>query len=102
SKDDGKKPVVPIDPPGPAPDPGTVHEWDGEQISIIHAPPDARLLVDAGPGTGKTAVACGRVAHLIDQARLSPSRICIISFTRIAVQEIQARIRRYLRRPDDG
>lgn len=74
--------------------------WDSKQRAIINQPADARLLVDAGPGTGKTAVACGRVARLIDCEGLSPSRIWVISFTRVAVQEIQDRIRSYLDHAD--
>lgn len=71
-----------------------------EQRQIVEAPWSSRLLVDAGPGTGKTAVACGRVAWLVDQAKLNPNEIWVVSFTRTAVQEIRARIRAYLADPD--
>src|SRR5262245_60523031 len=75
--------------------------WDRRQLDVIEAPPDARLLVDAGPGTGKTAVACRRVAWLIDQCGVAPSNIWLISFTRTAVKEIRNRIRHYLKEPGD-
>ncbi len=42
-------------------------KWTEEQSEIISSRPSARLLVEAGPGTGKTAVACARVAALVDQ-----------------------------------
>lgn len=71
-------------------------EWDQSQRAVIDAPPEKRLLVGAGPGTGKTAVACARVAQLIDQDGLEPSRIWLISFTRTAVREIRDRIAAYL------
>lgn len=71
-------------------------EWDKSQRDVIDAPPEARLLVGAGPGTGKTAVACARVSQLIDQGGLEPSRIWLISFTRTAVREIRDRIAAYL------
>ncbi len=71
-------------------------EWDEPQKSVIQAPPDRRQLVDAGPGTGKTAVACARVARLIDHYDISPSAIWFISFTRTAVQEIRHRLGAYL------
>ncbi len=58
--------------------------WSDDQRSIIEAPVIARLLVDAGPGTGKTAVACGRVAWLLDQAEVLGHEILLISFTRTA------------------
>jgi len=63
-----------------------------EQLAIIEAAPHARLLVVAPPGTGKTAVACGRAAYLIRELGVAPSNILIISFTRTAVAEIRARI----------
>lgn len=74
--------------------------WDLSQQRVITQPPDARLIVDAGPGTGKTAVACARVAHLINEGALSPSSIWLISFTRTAVKEIRDRISSHLIDPD--
>lgn len=66
-------------------------DWDDAQWNVIGSPPDERLLVSAGPGTGKTAVACARVSHLVDECGLEPSRIWLISFTRTAVREIRER-----------
>lgn len=71
-------------------------KWTSEQLSIIRSAPNSRLLVDAGPGTGKTAVACARVAHLIDTADVDPNEILMITFTRAAVHEIRERIGNYL------
>src|SRR6267154_1757559 len=48
-------------------------------------------LVIAGPGTGKSAAACQRVAYLVDQG-VPPGRILIISFTRTAIAELRDRI----------
>ena len=76
--------------------PPSLIEWDESQRKIIDAPHEDRLLVGAGPGTGKTAVACARVSQLIDQEGLEPSRIWLISFTRTAVREIRDRIAAYL------
>jgi superfamily I DNA/RNA helicase len=45
--------------------------WDANQLDVIQAPPDARLVVEAGPGTGKTAVACARLSYLISERSLS-------------------------------
>lgn len=70
--------------------------WDISQQAVIESPANAHLLVDAGPGTGKTAVACGRVAWLIDHEGVSPNNIWLISFTRTAVQEIRNRIGEFL------
>lgn len=49
------------------------------------------MLVEAGPGCGKTHVACERVAHLLNQGE-APDRILLLSFTRTAVHEIRNRI----------
>lgn len=68
-------------------------------MSIIATSPDRRILVDAGPGTGKTAVACARVSWLINEGGINPSHIWFISFTRTAVQEIRNRIKEYLINP---
>jgi len=67
--------------------------WTDEQNCVIDAPPEARCLVEAGPGTGKTAVACARVARLLSRDELNPSSILMISFTRTAVAEMKTRIR---------
>ena len=76
--------------------------WDDSQRDVIDAPPDARLLVSAGPGTGKTAVACARVARLIEDHGLDPGTVWLISFTRTAVREIRDRIADYLEAREDA
>lgn len=70
--------------------------WTPDQSSVIAALPTARLIVDAGPGTGKTATLCARIAWLIQSAGLEPGEIWIISFTRTAVAEIRNRVSSYL------
>ena len=76
--------------------PPALIQWDKSQREIIESSHDDRLLVGSGPGTGKTAVACARVSHLVDHYDLQPSRIWLISFTRTAVTEIRDRIAEYL------
>ncbi|WP_375739323.1 UvrD-helicase domain-containing protein [Pseudomonas boanensis] len=70
--------------------------WDADQLRVIEADTDARLVVEAGPGTGKTAVACARLAYLITEEDLEPSNTWMISFTRTAVAEIRARLHSYV------
>ncbi|QQS13791.1 MAG: UvrD-helicase domain-containing protein [Rhodospirillales bacterium] len=100
SADAGNQKTTGSSPTGAAPQfqvvPPALIEWDQSQRDVIDAPPQQRLLVGAGPGTGKTAVACARVSQLIDQDGLEPSRIWLISFTRTAVREIRDRIAAYL------
>lgn len=49
------------------------------------------MLVEAGPGYGKTDVACARVAALIARGA-APPQLLLLSFTRTAVREMRARI----------
>lgn len=60
----------------------TTEIWDDNQLDVIKAGFDECILVDAGPGTGKTAVACARLAYLIEEEDLEPSNTWMISFTR--------------------
>jgi len=65
---------------------------DTSQQRVARAPAAARMVVEAGPGSGKTHVACERVIALVQDEGLAPSRILLLSFTRIAVAELRARI----------
>ncbi|MBX3016857.1 MAG: ATP-dependent helicase [Bdellovibrionaceae bacterium] len=67
-------------------------KWDDRQREIIEATSDFRIVVEAGPGTGKTEVACARVAHLL-KSGIEPENILIFSFTRTAVAELRSRIK---------
>jgi len=71
-----------------------VPDWDLEQLEVILEAPARWQLVIAGPGAGKSAVACQRVAYLVDEA-VPPSRILLVSFTRTAVAELRDRIVSY-------
>ena len=71
--------------------PGSI-KFSAEQLDIIESPASARLLVEAGPGTGKTEVLVGRVAHLISERNIPASSILLMSFTRSAVTEMKSRI----------
>lgn len=74
---------------------------DGQRL-IVDADCEGRLLVDAGPGTGKTHTACLKVAALITRDDVPPSRIWMISFTRTAVHEIRGRLTSLLGDPADA
>jgi len=73
-----------------------VESWDSSQDDVIRSESSARLIVEAGPGTGKTAVSCARLAFLIEEKGVLPSHCWMISFTRTAVAEIRARLYSYL------
>ena len=69
-------------------------DWDLEQLEVILDDPGSWQFVVAGPGAGKSAVACQRVASLVDDG-IPPSRILLVSFTRTAVAELRDRIVSY-------
>jgi hypothetical protein len=71
-------------------------DWDVDQLRVIEEDAYSRLIVEAGPGTGKTAVACARLAYLINEEDIEPSNTWMISFTRTAVAEIRARLHSYV------
>lgn len=62
-----------------------------EQRIVIEAGCEDWLLVEAGPGTGKTQVAAMRLVHLL-QMGLQPSQILVLSFSRSAVATLTRRL----------
>lgn len=49
------------------------------------------MLVLAGPGSGKTFVITNRISYLIEQLRIPPERILVITFTKEAAASMQKR-----------
>ena len=64
-----------------------------KQYEVCAYPYSRNLLVNAGPGAGKTRVLMGRAAHLIQRQGLQPEQILILAFNRAVVHEIRSRIR---------
>jgi ATP-dependent DNA helicase UvrD/PcrA len=64
-----------------------------QQWSAVSAPAGP-VLVLAGPGAGKTRCLTGRIRYLVDTLRAAPERICAVTFTNKAAEEIVARLRR--------
>ena len=87
--------------PGPASEEDASGEVPVGQDAVLNEPAEARILVDAGPGTGKTHVACARVSSMIRDG-IPAARIWIVSFTRTAVVELRNRIAGALDDPSDA
>jgi hypothetical protein len=73
--------------------------WSPDQSEIITSPATERMMINAGPGTGKTAILCARIAFLINECDVTPENIWVISFTRTAVAELRHRVSGYLDDP---
>ena len=71
---------------------GTTGGLTDEQAAIVHLPAEARALVTAGPGTGKTHTLVARLAHLVESGEVAPGAVLAISFTRSAVAEVRRRL----------
>ncbi|MCR5654051.1 MAG: ATP-dependent helicase [Lachnospiraceae bacterium] len=72
------------------------HAPDAMQRSAIcHR--DGPVLVLAGPGSGKTYVITHRIAELISQASVSPEEILVLTFTKAAALQMQARAKQLMR-----
>src|SRR5256885_1289242 len=66
------------------------------QRLAIEAPPGP-VLVIAGPGAGKTFCLITRIAHLVDKLGVQPERVCAVTFTNRAAEEIAVRLKHTLR-----
>ena len=55
----------------------------------------ARILILAGPGTGKTEVLGHRIRYLIEEKNANPSEILAVTFTVKAAQEMVNRLRKF-------
>src|SRR5437899_9393746 len=62
-----------------------------QQQKAVEAPLGAVLVV-AGPGAGKTFCLIGRIRHLIERLGMAPERICAVTFTNRAAEEIAVRL----------
>lgn len=65
-----------------------------EQRVVVEQPWNARVLVTAGPGAGKTHTLVRRLEALLgdEEADLSAGEVLVLSFSRAAVQELRSRI----------
>ncbi len=68
-------------------------ELNNEQLEVVYAPADARLLVIAGAGQGKTEVVVSRIDSLVQEEDLDASQeMLVLSFSRAAVSAVRTRL----------
>src|SRR5256884_962471 len=72
------------------------------QQRLAIAAPLGRVLVVAGPGAGKTFCLIARINHLIATLGIAPERICAVTFTNRAAEEIAVRLKHTLEDRADG
>lgn len=73
-------------------EPPHVRGLNDDQRAAVLAPVGATRVL-AGPGSGKTHVLIGRVAHLIHELKTPPREILCITFTNKAARELRERLR---------
>ncbi|MFJ1585950.1 UvrD-helicase domain-containing protein [Streptomyces sp. NPDC088197] len=71
------------------------HALTAEQQAVVNQPWDARVLVTAGAGTGKTYTLVRRLDVLMGREELEAAEILVLSFSRAAVRELTDRIARH-------
>ncbi|MEU3493657.1 UvrD-helicase domain-containing protein [Kitasatospora cineracea] len=71
------------------------HPLTAEQQAVVDQPWDARVLVTAGAGAGKTYTLVRRLDALVEREELEAGEILVLSFSRAAVRELTERIERH-------
>lgn len=72
---------------------GSLHDLEARRIALTDR--QHGLVVEAGAGSGKTAILAGRVALLMADG-VPPKNIAAITFTELAAAELASRIREYV------
>lgn len=62
------------------------------QEDVINSRLNERIIVNAGPGTGKTWTLINKLIHLINVENIDPDEILVLCFSRAAVNVIQKRL----------
>jgi len=63
-----------------------------EQFRVVTSPPSENQRILASAGSGKTTTITARIAYLVQEYDMDPSRILLVSFSRSAAQEMIHRV----------
>lgn len=80
---------VPLEDGSREPKPETPPNDDQETAATRKGVP---VLVDAGPGTGKTKTLVRRVVHLLAEVGATPESLLVLTFSRAAADELRERV----------
>jgi len=69
---------------------------NAEQYRVVTSPPTENQRILASAGSGKTTTITARIAYLVEEYGMDPSRILLVSFSRSAAQEMIHRIHRLM------
>ena len=67
-----------------------------EQYAVVTSPIAENQRILASAGSGKTTTITARIAYLVEEYQMDPSRILLVSFSRSAAQEMIHRVRRLI------
>ena len=88
----GLEPQIPPEPPK-RPEPLITGDSSDEQKVVITADYRKRILVNAGPGTGKTWTLIERIKEFLNNEEVEPENIVVLCFSRAAVRVITERLK---------
>lgn len=78
--------------------PASLDDWQQAAVQNFNS----KLLIVAGPGSGKTTVLTKRIAYLISEKGVKPEECLAITFTKKAASEMRSRLRKLLNKNADS
>lgn len=63
-----------------------------KQDTVIFAEPEEHIIVNAGPGTGKTYTLIEKLIYMVKEQGVDPEEILVLCFSRAAVEVIEKRL----------
>lgn len=75
---------------------------DVSQNTVIEADASERILVNAGPGTGKTWTLIEKIVYMVKNLEIEAETIQVLCFSRAAVEVIRKRIDQEIERDNDN